>query len=344
MSGKPSSDTLELDRWLASFHVAGEPGRTSGPTREGEPRVLARRYELQHEIARGGMSVVCQAYDQVLERIVAVKFLATGYLSQPECRLRFEQEARASARLRTRHIAQIHDHGITEGVPWIVMERLYGEDLHQRMQRDPRLPFTFLVKVVDEVCRDDPHLAASRFVDHDEASRYFRRHGGREGVQFHAPEAAHRRGRFRVTEAAQAAMGCKPYSNFNLVGAAQVGKSSLTGMRVLHRLGGRLPVWPFDPLPRKGSAVLEIYAAIAALAGGRTPGRSKMRSHAELDEALRRIGSSPIGGSGGIDDHSADALLTSAWLRSVAEREALWRPRALNRKIALTEGWTFGAP
>ena len=32
-------------------------------------------------------------------------------------------------------------------------------------------------------------------------------------------------------------MGCKPYSNFNLVGAAQVGKSSLSGMRMLHRLG-----------------------------------------------------------------------------------------------------------
>ncbi len=201
-----------------------------------------------------------------------------------------------------------------------------------------------LWRLVDDFCRDDPHLAASSFVDHLEASRFFRRHGGREGERFHAPGALHRRGRFRVTEQAQAAMGCKPYSNFNLVGAAQVGKSSLTGMRVLHRLGGRLPVWPFDPLPRKGSAVLEIYTAIAALAGGRTPGRSKMRSHAELDEALRRIGSSPIGGSGGIDDHSADALLTSAWLRSVAEREALWRPRALNRKIALTEGWTFGAP
>ena len=137
-----------------------------------------------------------------------------------------------------------------------------------------------LWRLVDELCRDDPHLAASSFVDHLEASRYFRRHGGREGAAFHAPDAAHRRGRFRVTEAAQAAMGCKPYSNFNLVGAAQVGKSSLTGMRVLHRLAGRLPVWPFDPLPERGSVVLEIYTAIAAMAGGRTPSRSKMKTFA----------------------------------------------------------------
>jgi hypothetical protein len=201
-----------------------------------------------------------------------------------------------------------------------------------------------LWRLVDELCRDDPHLAATSFVDHLEASRYFRRHGGREGAQFHAPDADHRRGRFRVTEAAQAAMGCKPYSNFNLVGAAQVGKSSLTGMRVLHRLDGRLPVWPFDPLPPNGSVVLEIYTAIAAMAGGRAPGRSKMKTVAELNAALATIGSPPVAASGPIDDHSADALLTAAWLRSAADREDLWRPGDMTPDIARTEGWTFGAP
>jgi hypothetical protein len=200
-----------------------------------------------------------------------------------------------------------------------------------------------LWRLVDELCRNDPHLAASGFVDHLEASRYFRRHGGREGAHFHAPDAEHRRGRFRVTEAAQAAMGCKPYSNFNLVGAAQVGKSSLTGMRVLHRLDGRLPVWPFDPLPQRGSVVVEIYTAIAAMAGGRTAARSKMKTVVELDTALAEIGSPPVGGAGTIDDHSADALLTAAWLRVASEREALWRPPGMTAAIAKTEGWTFGA-
>jgi len=198
--------------------------------------------------------------------------------------------------------------------------------------------------LVDDLCRDDPHLAGTSFVDHLEASRYFRRHGGREGAQFHAPKAAHRRGRFRATEAAQAVMGCKPYSNFNLVGAAQVGKSSLTGMRVLHRLDGRLPVWPFDPLPPAGSVVVEIYTAIAAMAGGRTPGRSKMKRFAELNDALAAIDSPPVAGTGPIDDHSADALLTAAWLRRVSHRQDLWHPRSMSPEIARTEGWTFGAP
>ena len=180
-----------------------------------------------------------------------------------------------------------------------------------------------LWRLVDTICAEDPHLAASGFVDHPEASQYFRRHGGREGARFHAPDAAHRRGRFRVTEQAQAAMGCRPYSNFNLVGAAQVGKSSLTGMRMLHRLEGRLPVWPYDPVPQRGSVVLEIYTTIAAMAGGRTPARSKMKTRAELSAALAALGSPPIPAAGPIDDHAADALLTAAWLRVAAERADL---------------------
>jgi len=196
--------------------------------------------------------------------------------------------------------------------------------------------------LVDETCRDDPHLAATSFVELSEASRYFRRHGGREGAQFHHPQASHRRGRFRVTEAAQERMGCKPYSNFNLVGAAQVGKSSLTGMRVLHRLEGKLPVWPVDALPAAGSAVVEIYTAIAALQAGRPPSRSKIRSFEELNRALAAYASQPVRGAGPIDDHSADALLTAAWLRANAGRPELWKPESMTDEIARTEGWTFG--
>ncbi len=196
--------------------------------------------------------------------------------------------------------------------------------------------------LVEATCADDPHLAVSSFVDHPETSRYFRRHGGREGAQFHHDDAAHRRGRFRMTESEQERMGCKPYSNFNLGGAAQVGKSSLSGMRVLHRLDGRLPVWPLDPVPERGSVVVEIYTTIAALAAGRPAGKSKMRSYQALNAALAALRSPPVAGAGSIDDHSADALLTAAWLRTAADRGDLWHPAAMTPAIARTEGWTFG--
>jgi hypothetical protein len=200
-----------------------------------------------------------------------------------------------------------------------------------------------LWRLVDEICANDPHLAASSFVDHLDASHYFRRHGRREGERFHAPNALHRRGRFRRTEQAQERLGCKPYSNFNLVGAAQVGRSSLTGMRVLHGLNGQVPVWPFDDLPDRGSVIVEIYTTIAAIAAKRPPSRSKMRSYEDLNAGLDELGSPPVRGKGLLDDHSADALLTAAWLRNNAGRDELWRPRGMTPEIAATEGWTFGA-
>lgn len=192
--------------------------------------------------------------------------------------------------------------------------------------------------LVDRMSAGDPHFGVSSFVDHPAIAPHFRRHGGREGAAFGGG-----RGRFRATERAQEAMGCRPYSNFNLVGAAQVGKSSLTGMRLLHRLVGRLPVWPVDPLPLHGSVVVEIYTAISAMAAGRRPGASKIRDHAELDAALGVLGAAPLGGAGPITDHAADALVTAAWLKSAARDARLWSPPGLTPQLAATEGWTFGA-
>ena len=200
-----------------------------------------------------------------------------------------------------------------------------------------------LWRLIDGICEADPNFEVGSFVDHPELSRFFRRHGGREGELFHAPHALDKRGRMRVTEQAQQARGCKPYSNFNLVGAAQVGKSSLTGMRVLHQLQGQIPVWPIEPLPGSGSAIVEIYTGLAALEAGRATNRSKIRSYHELSEALTALGSPPMAESGPIDDHSSDALLTAAWLRKVANDPLRWAPKTMTSKIAATEGWTFGA-
>lgn len=191
--------------------------------------------------------------------------------------------------------------------------------------------------LVEQVCADEPNLGASRFVDHPEAARYFRRHGGRLGDRFGTGA-----GRLRVTEAAQRAQGLNPTSNLNLVGAAQVGKSSLTGMRMFHRLAGALPFWPFDALPATGSLLVEIYTTIAAIAAGRSRSRSKIRDGGTLDVALATLGSAPFAQAVALDDHRCDALITAAWLRTAASNSTLWAPASLTPTIAQTEGWTFG--
>lgn len=195
-----------------------------------------------------------------------------------------------------------------------------------------------LWRLVDEASAGDEHLAANGFLRHEGAHPHFRHPGG-AGASFTGG-----RGRLRVCEQEQGAMGLSPSSCLNLVGAAQVGKSSLTGMRVLHRLGGRIPVWPFDPVPQRGPAIVEIYTSIATREAGIRRGLSKIRDREGLDAALDALGSDSPPGLARYDDHSTDAIVTAAWLRTTADRPALWSPAALTPDIARTEGWTFGVP
>lgn len=146
----------------------------------------------------------------------------------------------------------------------------------------------------------------------------------------------------RVCEGGQKKMGLSPTSCFNLIGASQVGKSSLTGMRVLHRLRQRIPMWPFDPIPETGPLIVEIYTTIAAMAAGRSKNRAKIRDALALDEALDALDSGPHVPLGSYDDHSTDAMITAAWLRNASKLAELWRPLSMSDDIARTEGWTFG--
>jgi hypothetical protein len=244
----------------------------------------------------------------------------------------------------------------TEVLDWVLATKdegptLYGFDLSgafafadcgayfPQWERSPPDVWA-LWRLVEEYCAHEPDLAASSFHDHPDASRHFRRHGGRCGDLF-TPGA----GRMRLVELEEKRLGlCNPVSNFNLVGAAQVGKSSLTGMRLFLRLNGLLPIWPFDPRPAQGSAVVEIYTSIAAAATGLPRGRTKVREASGLDRALSALGSRPHAHLARYDDHATDALISSAWLRRHADYPALWSPALLTRALAVTEGWTFGVP
>jgi hypothetical protein len=192
--------------------------------------------------------------------------------------------------------------------------------------------------LVDQLCTDDPHLGASAFLTHPEGRRHFRHAKGDVGDLFKGGI-----GRLRLVEQHQrTTKQANSWSCFNLVGAGQVGKSSLTGMRLLHQLNGRIPIWPFDPVPETGPLLIEIYTSMASRAAGIPPGRSKIRCREELDSALIALGSPPAKPLTRYDDHSTDALITATWLRQEAENSAFWTPDLLNLHIAVTEGWTFG--
>lgn len=219
---------------------------------------------------------------------------------------------------------------LSAGFPFLDQEAYFPG--WQRAPGDARA----LWALVDDVATSDPHLGCTSFVTHPEAGRHFRQRGQLGDLH---PAG---RGRLRATEHGQRAVGLSPYSCFNLVGAAQVGKSSLTGMRVLHRLSGKVAIWPFDPVPAKGAVVVEIYTALAARAAGVRAGTSKLREGPALDAALAALGTAPHQPLQRYDDHATDAILTTAWLRGAANRGELWSPAGMTPQIAQTEGWTFG--
>ncbi len=193
-----------------------------------------------------------------------------------------------------------------------------------------------LWRMVDEMNRDDPTLGGGAVLAEPAIAAHFRQRGaaGFAGL-----------GRLRVTEQSCRSQGLGPaVSTFNLVGPAQVGKSSLAAMRLVERLRGKLAVWPFDPLPDQGPVLVELYTTIAARAAGIGPARSKMRDGAALDAAMARLGVAPHDPLPRYDDHSTDALLGAAWLRHAAGDRTLWSPAGLTEALAHSEGWTFGVP
>ncbi|RST32269.1 hypothetical protein HMF7854_12720 [Sphingomonas ginkgonis] len=147
--------------------------------------------------------------------------------------------------------------------------------------------------------------------------------------------------RFRQCDARLNAQGGrKTASAYDAIGAAQVAKASFAGMRLLHHLDGRVAVWPMDPLPPHGSAVVEIYTRIYLRNAG-LPG-TKLRTRAELDRALAALGSPPARLRFEPSDHQTDALVTAAGMRAHAREPRAFAPDGLTPTLARTEGWTFG--
>ncbi|MET7863988.1 serine/threonine-protein kinase [Micromonospora taraxaci] len=104
-------------------------------------QLLAGRYRLLERLGSGGMSAVHRAYDEVLERDVAVKVLVA---SDAGARQRIQGEARAAARLSHPHVTSVYDYGESSvdgvQVPFVVMELLGGHTLEQRLAVGPLPP------------------------------------------------------------------------------------------------------------------------------------------------------------------------------------------------------------
>ncbi len=98
------------------------------------PAETIAHYRIVEPIGAGGMGIVYKAFDNKLQRVVALKVLPAEYVSQQDRRRRFFQEARAASALNHPHILTIYEVGEDDGKPYIAMEFVEGETLRQKIK------------------------------------------------------------------------------------------------------------------------------------------------------------------------------------------------------------------
>jgi hypothetical protein len=156
------------------------------------------------------------------------------------------------------------------------------------------------------------------------------------------PRQSYSADHLRTTDiVAMETIGARPQSIFNAIGPAQVGPSSISGMRALRslkqRCGNRIAIWPFDETSSTGSVIVEIFPRYFPLSRGKG---ARLSRHCELNAALAAFDSDEVEQSPKSEDEG-DALLSAAALRLLSSQESLFELPDLTIR---PEGWIFGVP
>jgi eukaryotic-like serine/threonine-protein kinase len=103
------------------------------PLRSGE--LIGSRYRLEGVAGAGGMATVWRAYDERLQRAVAIKVISDALATNPAAVARFAREARTHARIQHPNLVQVYDYSVAATQPYLVMEYIDGSTLSERLDR-----------------------------------------------------------------------------------------------------------------------------------------------------------------------------------------------------------------
>ena len=142
--------------------VRGSPAPPSGPRnarlqvaapmlQSGD--VLGGRYEILQMLGEGGMGAVYKARDRELDRFVALKLIRPELAANPSILARFKQELLLSREVTHRNVIRIYDLGDADGVKFITMEFVEGQDLRSLIQEKKKFPPEEAVELMQQVCR-----------------------------------------------------------------------------------------------------------------------------------------------------------------------------------------------
>jgi len=114
--------------------------------------VLAGRYEILQTLGEGGMGAVYKARDLELDRMVALKVIRPELAKNPAIIDRFKKELLLSQRVTHRNVIRIYDLGEGDGVKFITMEFIEGEDLRSLIHERKKFPPEEAVGVMEQIC------------------------------------------------------------------------------------------------------------------------------------------------------------------------------------------------
>lgn len=131
-------------------------------------QIVAGKFRLDAVIGRGGMGSVWSATHVGLGHRLALKLIAREYVRSPEALRRFDAEAKAAARLQSRHVVQVFDNGtLDDGTPFIAMELLSGENVSARIEHEGPLGLMATVEILAQCCKALGRAHAAGIVHRD---------------------------------------------------------------------------------------------------------------------------------------------------------------------------------
>lgn len=130
-------------------------------------QLLGNRYRILELIGEGGMALVYKAECTLLQRTVAVKVLRPQYSSDKEFVTRFRREAQAAASLSHPNVVNIYDVGQDEGVHYIVMELIEGDNLKSLIRKEAPLPVNRALRIALQICEALRHAHDHNIIHRD---------------------------------------------------------------------------------------------------------------------------------------------------------------------------------
>ena len=115
--------------------------------------VLAGRYEIVRVLGEGGMGAVYQARDRELERVIALKVIRPELAGNAAILQRFKQELILARHVTHKNVVRIYDLGEADGVKFITMEYVDGDDLRALLKTRGKFAPPEAVQIVEQVCR-----------------------------------------------------------------------------------------------------------------------------------------------------------------------------------------------